>query len=186
MHLRPKMVAFPALVFLSLFFLAAPASRGAGSPYKGQEARPIKALSEKEVHDLLAGNGMGLAKAAELNRYPGPLHVLELASPLGLTEAQRAETQRLMDAMKGEAVPLGRRIVERERALDALFASGRIDEPALAAALAEIGELAGALRLVHLKAHLKMREILSSHQVALYTRLRGYESHGGAGGHRGH
>ncbi|MBI3128588.1 MAG: periplasmic heavy metal sensor [Candidatus Tectomicrobia bacterium] len=181
MRFRPAMA-----LLLPLVFLASPASHAAESPYKGQEKRPIKALSGKEVEDLLAGNGMGLAKAAELNRYPGPLHVLESTSRLGLTETQRAETRRLFDAMKREAVPLGREIVERERELDARFASQEIDEASLAAALAEIGRLTGALRLVHLKAHLRMREILTPHQIALYGRARGYESSGGAGGHSGH
>ena len=48
-------------------------------PYAGMQARPIKALSEQQVADLAAGRGMGLALAAELNGYPGPSHVLELA-----------------------------------------------------------------------------------------------------------
>ena len=45
--------------------------------YAGQEAREIKALSAEELGDLLAGKG--LAKAAELDGYAGPAHVLELA-----------------------------------------------------------------------------------------------------------
>ena len=184
MRVRPV-----AAAFLSLAFFSVPASHSAESPYKGQERRPIKALSEQEVEDLLAGNGMGFAKAAELNRYPGPLHVLESASRLDLTEAQQAGAQQLREDMKREAVPLGRQIIERERELDARFAAQGIDEGALAASLAEIGRLTSALRFVHLKAHLKMREILTPHQVALYVRLRGYSSPGGpggAGGHPGH
>jgi hypothetical protein len=34
---------------------------------------------------------MGLALAAELNGYPGPAHVIELAKSLGLSEPQRAK-----------------------------------------------------------------------------------------------
>ena len=37
---------------------------------------PIRGLSEQEIDDLTNGRGMGLARAAELNGYPGPLHVL--------------------------------------------------------------------------------------------------------------
>jgi hypothetical protein len=55
------------------------------SPYAGQEQRPIKALSDQEVAALLAGQGAGFAKAAELNGYPGPMHVLELADRLALS-----------------------------------------------------------------------------------------------------
>jgi len=49
------------------------------SPYAGQENRTIKALSQGEIKNFLSGAGMGFAKAAELNHYPGPKHVLELA-----------------------------------------------------------------------------------------------------------
>ena len=59
------------------------------SPYAGEQSRDIKALSSTETNNLLNGAGMGYAKAAELNGYPGPMHVLELARPLGLTDAQR-------------------------------------------------------------------------------------------------
>src|SRR5207244_4142384 len=49
------------------------------SPYAGQQRRSVKALSEQQLSDLQAGRGMGLALPAELNGYPGPSHVLELA-----------------------------------------------------------------------------------------------------------
>ena len=55
---------------------AAPAADPA-RPYAGLEGRRTKALSEEDAAGLLAGRGMGLALAAELNGYPGPLHVLE-------------------------------------------------------------------------------------------------------------
>ena len=54
----------------------------AQTPYAGMQTRPIKALSEQQIADLGAGRGMGLALAAELNGYPGPSHVLELADKL--------------------------------------------------------------------------------------------------------
>ncbi|TFV44521.1 hypothetical protein [Bradyrhizobium niftali] len=54
--------------------------------YAGLQMRPIKALSEQQVADL----SLGLALAAELNGYPDPSHVLELADKLDLTTEQRA------------------------------------------------------------------------------------------------
>jgi hypothetical protein len=57
----------------------------------GQQTRTIKALSDDSDDDiaaLLKGEGMGMAKAAELNDYPGPAHVLTLALELKLTENQ--------------------------------------------------------------------------------------------------
>src|SRR6266511_1672400 len=75
-------------------------------PYAGLQAESIKALSEQQIADLKAGRGMSLALAAELNGYPGPLHVLEHSNALGLSEAQRAKMQELIAAMKAEAVPI--------------------------------------------------------------------------------
>jgi hypothetical protein len=62
----------------------------AQTPYAGMQSRSIKALSDQQIADLNAGRGMGLALAAELNGYPGPLHVLELADKLDLSADQRA------------------------------------------------------------------------------------------------
>ena len=60
----------------------------AASPYAGEQSRSIKSLSQQDVADYMAGKGMGCAKAAELNGYPGPAHVLELADQLALTPSQ--------------------------------------------------------------------------------------------------
>ena len=76
----------------------------AATPYAGWEQRQIKALSTQQIDDLKAGRGMQLALAAELNGFPGPLHVLELADQLELTQAQRAAVQQLFAVMKTEAV----------------------------------------------------------------------------------
>ena len=52
------------------------------APYAGQQTRTIKALLPADVTALLKGEGMGMAKAAELNGYPGPLQVLTLSRNL--------------------------------------------------------------------------------------------------------
>jgi hypothetical protein len=57
-------------------------------PYAGLEKRAIKALSDAQIADLRAGRGMDLALPAELNGYPGPVHVLELGDRLGLDAEQ--------------------------------------------------------------------------------------------------
>src|SRR5512138_3492095 len=103
--------------------LAIAAAAHAQTPYAGMQTRAIKALSEQQVGDLRAGRGMGLALAAELNGYPGPSHVLELADKLELSPAQRSDVQLLFDAMKAEAMPLGARLIEQEADLDRQFAS---------------------------------------------------------------
>jgi len=145
-----------------------------GTPYAGLQAREIKALSPEDAQKLLQGQGMSLALAAELNGYPGPLHVLELAQPLQLSASQREQTQALMDAHKAEARELGRQLVEGERALDAAFAAGAATEADVARHTRRIGELQGLLRAAHLQTHLKQKALLTPHQVAEYQRLRGY------------
>jgi Spy/CpxP family protein refolding chaperone len=154
----------------------------AQGPYAGQESRELKALSADEIEGYLAGRGMGFAKAAELNGYAGPAHVLELSAKLDLTPAQTARTQALFAAMSAKAVVLGRALVEAERRLDRLFASKTVTSESLSAALAEIGTLQARLRGVHLEAHLAQVEILSPEQSLRYAALRGYSaSHGHSG-----
>jgi hypothetical protein len=159
------------------------------SPYAGDAGRAIKALSEDEVRDYLAGAGMGLAKAAELNRYPGPRHVLELADRLALSPEQRERTERLFASMRAEAVRLGEEIVAQERELDARFAAGAVSAAELDRRTAALGSLQGRLRATHLRAHLAQRDILSAEQRRQYVALRGYGEAAPATrppGHHGH
>jgi Spy/CpxP family protein refolding chaperone len=149
----------------------APAPR---SPYAGWEGRPIKALAPEEVERLLAGEGMGYALAAELNRYPGPRHVLDLADSLELSAAQRDSVEAIRARMNDRAVVLGRALVAAEAALDSSFASGAIDRATLRVGTAEIAQLEGELRAAHLEAHLETRGVLADDQVARYDVLRGY------------
>jgi hypothetical protein len=67
----------------------AQAQHASSSPYSGLEEWPIKALSDQQIADLRAGRGMGLALPAELNGYPGPIHVLELGDQLRLMPVSR-------------------------------------------------------------------------------------------------
>ena len=150
----------------------------AGSPYAGMERRAVKALSEQQIADLNAGRGMGLALAAELNGYPGPAHVLELADALLLTHEQRTRTKALIEAMKAETIPIGERILAEEVALDRLFAEKSITQVALDAATVQIGVAQGALRSAHLRYHLAMVNLLTPAQIARYAELRGYVSDG--------
>jgi Spy/CpxP family protein refolding chaperone len=154
------------------------------SPYAGQQSREIKALSAAEQADLLAGKGMGLAKAAELNGYPGPAHVLELAADLALSAEQRSRTQAVWQAMDARAKTIGQQVIDAERELDALFVSKQVTRERLAAQLDRIGALQGQLRAVHLEAHLEQVRILTPEQTSRYAALRGYSGAGAAhGGH---
>ena len=154
--------------------LTSAAAANAQTPYAGMQARPIKALSEQQVADLGAGRGMGLALAAELNGYPGPSHLLELADKLNLSTDQRAAIQRLFDSMKAEAVPLGSKLIEQEADLDRQFASRTVTPESLKASTAAVAATQGALRETHLKYHLSTAALLSSGQMQRYAELRGY------------
>lgn len=155
----------------------------APTPYSGRQARAIKALPERDVQGLLEGNGMGMALAAELNSYPGPLHVLEHAQALGLSDAQRDSTARLMAAHKEEARALGRQLVDAERELDHAFATRQIDAPSLSARMQRIGTLQAAIRNAHLQTHLTQTALLTPAQIARYNQLRGYRETGAAHRH---
>ena len=144
------------------------------APYAGIETRSIKALSQDQIENYLNGNGMGFALAAELNHYPGPRHVLELADELNLTDDQRRAAHHIFDEMKSQAVTLGKDIVAKERALDTLFATTQLNDQTLNVVLMDIASLNGRLRYAHLRAHLAMKEMLTQHQIMLYDQLRGY------------
>lgn len=174
-----KTVKFLVTGFILCCQLAA--ASGGESPYSGQEQREIKSLSSSEIRNYLSGSGMGYAKAAELNHYPGPKHVLELADKLELSEEQAVKTREIHASMQQQAMGLGDRLVEKESLLDQQFASGSITESNLKALLEEIAILEGKIRYVHLAAHLEQKRVLNQAQVHRYDRLRGYGA-----GHHGH
>lgn len=152
------------------------ASAAPASPYAGQEAREIKAMSPEDVQAYLTGKGQGLAKAAELNGYPGPSHALALSSELGLSPEQQQLTQALFARMEANAIRLGQSLIDEERTLDALFATGTITPGSLSQSLNRIGALQAKVREAHLEAHLAQARILTPEQVARYAQLRGYAS----------
>lgn len=173
----------------ALFLALPPAGVAAQGSYAGLQARPIKALSAEQVEDLRAGRGMGFALAAELNGWPGPMHVLELADRLGLDATQRAAVQAQHAAMRQEAIPAGEAVIAAEAALDALFAAGNPTPETIAAATEAAGRAQGALRAVHLRWHLATSATLTPAQRARYAGLRGYggaapNGHGHGHGHR--
>jgi hypothetical protein len=117
---------------------------------------------------------MGFALSAELNGYPGPRHVLELADSLALTAAQRTAMEELFERMQREAIEAGKQVVELEQQLDQRFAHRHIDTEMLADLTGRIAALNGRLRAIHLQAHLDATAILDEGQVRAYSRLRGY------------
>ena len=168
---------------------AAPVESNA-QPYAGWETRPIAALAPERVGDLLAGRGAGYALAAELNHYPGPTHALELSSELALTDEQEKKIRETFAAMRREAQVLGQELVELEVELDGAFQTNSITASRLKALIEAIAEVEGALRNVHLKAHLDVTATLTADQVSRYDALRGYKGgnseHNAPAGHGAH
>jgi len=149
---------------------AAPGS----SPYAGNSSALIPSLTTQEVEDLLAGRGLGMARAAELNGYPGPRHVLDLQSQLGLNDETVAAAEALFEEMKAEAQPLGARVVDLEKELGELYASRTINETVLPQKVDDLASIMGQLRVAHLRAHIKMTALLTPQQIERYRQLRGY------------
>ncbi|MEZ5584009.1 MAG: hypothetical protein R3F37_15845 [Candidatus Competibacteraceae bacterium] len=151
------------------------------SPYVGEDSRKIKSLSDEDIDGLLTGKGMGFAKAAELNHYPGPRHVLDLANELQLSNHQISATNEIFEKMRQDAIRLGKDLIGHENKLDELFSSQKVSEESLEDVLLKIGEAQARLRGVHLSAHLEMKQLLSQHQIMMYDQLRGYSN--GTGNH---
>jgi Spy/CpxP family protein refolding chaperone len=171
---EPMRISARAALVCALVVGAGAALAQVASPYVPLQGRELKAVAPERVAGLLEARGLGYALTAELNSYPGPMHVLELADQLGLTPEQADRARHLMDAMKAEGRVIGARIVEAETHLERMFRMGHIDQERLRAQTAMIGALDADLRRAHLAAHLDMRAVLTAQQVATYDRLRGY------------
>jgi len=162
------------IAFFFFLLLVGVATAPGQSPYAGERDRSVKSLSPEDIASLSAGKGMGFAKLAELNHYPGPKHVLELADVLQLSPAQVSATEELFRVMQSNAISLGEKLVAAETSLDHDFRQGTIDADSLRQALDDIGKIRSQLRYVHLEAHLRQKNLLTPDQVAMYDEARGY------------
>lgn len=175
-----------AALVMVLVMLAGQALASESSPYAGQEGREIKALSRSQIDGLLSGKGMGYAKAAELNGYPGPAHVLELKEELSLTADQQRETEVIFAQMETAAKDLGANFVAAERELNEAFRNRVINNSSLSELVRNIGDIESRLRAVHLSAHLQQTKILNDQQISKYMALRGYGRDGHGSHHKDH
>ena len=160
---------------LALALIAMALAGCASTPGPESAGTTSRTISQKEVDGLLAGSGMGMAAPAEINGYPGPVHVLELKEELALTPDQRFATSRLVGLVQGQARALGQRIVNAERQLDADMAEGRLTSAQVRGRLDTIASLRAQLRFTHIDAHLQQKKILTAEQVQRYYEIRGRE-----------
>lgn len=166
------------------FLLLCGTSVIAQSSYVDEQGRQIKALSAERVAGLKAGRGLGYAKAAELNGYPGPKHVLELADDLDLDADQLRRTEALHETMLESAGELGQDLISVEAELEEAFAEEAISRQRLVELVSRSARIEGQIRLIHLQAHLEQLELLDDEQVAEYMRLRGYGKKTGGDRHQ--
>jgi len=154
--------------------------------YADPQGDEVNTLSEDEVQGLLNGEGMGMARAAELNHYPGPRHVLDLASQLQLSHAQRNKAQEIYNRMHDEAVRLGKMILQKEKELNDIFKRDEVTLTRLKTLVMEIARLRAELRFFHLLAHLEMKGVLSREQIEKYDELQGHRTRGPIDEHHHH
>jgi len=170
-----------AIAFSSKVFASNPSS-----PYAGQDIREIKSLSTDDIAALREGQGWGLAKSAELNGYPGPLHVLELSDKLDLTPEQKTRIQGIFDKMKRAAQKAGQDYLRAEHAIDQAFANGHATFEMVEKLTHKAAQLRARLRTIHLNAHLETAPLLTHRQSMIYSRARGYNTHAHGSSHGQH
>jgi Spy/CpxP family protein refolding chaperone len=160
-------------------------SPGILAPHHETSGSEIPGLGADEIAELLEGRGMGQARVAEVQGYPGPRHVLDLwgAGTLPLSSEQATQVQEIARAMASEARRVGGLVLDTERELARAFRSGGIDTESLRARVERIAALRGELRTVHLRAHLETRAVLDPAQIARYAELRGHAPDGGTPRH---
>ena len=144
------------------------------SPYAHSQSAEIPSLTKEEVRTLRSGDGMGLARAAELNHFPGPRHLLELASKLGLGAAQVRRVEQIHKTMKARAVAKGEQILRAELHLSNLFSAGQPSIEETRRITGHLGTMRGQLQAIHLLAHIEAARELTAEQIRRYDRLRGY------------
>ena len=144
------------------------------SNYTGEVDRAIKSLSGNDIKDLTLGNGMGLAKAAELNGYPGPKHILAMQEELLLEKEQLTSIKQIFEEMRLQAQSQGQILISLEKSLNDYFSNTTITNGTLETTLKKISKARSNLRYIHLSAHIKTTEILSKSQIKKYNQLRGY------------
>jgi len=141
--------------------------------YAAPPAREIKALSAQEQRGFTEGENMGMARAAELNGYPGPKMVLEMAQMLKLTPEQMAATRELMTRQKAEVRKLGAELVDAERTLDVVFREHRADEAQVGRLTTQIAQLQGRIRAAHLQTYMGAAALLTPEQMQQYAGMHG-------------
>lgn len=146
----------------------------------------MKSLSPEDIAELRRGGGWGLAKTAELNGMPGPVHLLELKYEIALTPQQVEAITGIYERMRAKAIAEGERYIAHEQALEEAFRTRTVTEENLREMLDDIERSRSRLRFIHLSAHLGTPKILTEAQIARYDALRGYRAYHHGTDHKAH
>ena len=144
------------------------------SPHAHARSAEVSGLTADDVRALQNGEGMGLARAADLNHFPGPKHLLDLGAELNLNPGQIKRIRAIHGRMKAQAIAKGEDILEAEAHLAGLFASGRPSAAQVKRITEQIGIMRGQLRAIHLIAHIDSTRELTAAQIEGYDRLRAH------------
>ncbi len=156
---------------LTAVFGCAALAVAAPQQHTSSEMQHHHSCLEEEHSSIERGEGFGMAMAADHNGYPGPRHVLDMASALRLTAEQRASMEKVFAGMHEKAVARGKELFEAEARLEQMFRDAR-PEADLREQSFRIDSIHAELRWIHLSAHLAAQKILTPEQIATYTRLR--------------
>lgn len=148
------------------------------SVYADVRLQNLHGLSPQQIEGFKTGKGMGMAKPAEMNQFPGPRHVLDLAAELKLSAEQIQQTHQVFNRMQSDAKNLGLQLLEKEVEIEVLFSRNQVKSDELKQRLQEASRLQADLRFVHLNAHLQQQRIMTVEQIEQYDILRGYKHDG--------
>jgi len=97
-----------------------------------------------------------------------------MSQEIKLTDMQQVKIKDIFLEMQKNAIRLGTQLIKAEHQLNSMFANNSVTTMSLDIVLGNIAGLRKDLRFEHLSTHLKMPAILSSQQIVLYNKLRGY------------
>ena len=126
---------------------------------------------------LLNGLEGDYGKTAEINSYPSPKSLLELATTLNLSSIQKSRLSDIHNSTVARAKQLGKEIVQIENELNQAFQGRIINEKSCADDALQIGRLRGKLRGVILNSHIKAKAVLNDSQLSMYKKLHGEVKH---------
>jgi hypothetical protein len=147
-----------------------PASNSYSAPKQPNDSLISRGLCLGEIQALRNGYDMGGSRTAEAVGLPAPDRAIELADVLTLNVGQIEAINAVHNVELVEGRRLGRLIIEQEVKLDSVFAGDPRDWTVRPIVL-EIGHLSTELRYVHLRARMRMKDILSTTQQHRYATM---------------